>query len=113
MRVDQKIELFVTKVEKVDVETENMDASVPKNTYQTIHRKNDLYETLCVLCNQKHQYLVPHYTRDHPEHEVYISRPSPTAADRLRMQQEIFYVHGNNKIKGWCYFCEKNHDKKN
>lgn len=129
-QVNPKIELLVPKIELVHLETDkakekrrlerrktishelriDMDDLVPKNTDQTIHQQNSLYRTLCVLCDQKHRSLVPHYTREHPEHEVFLSRPSPTAANRLRLQKEEFEVHGK-KIKAWCFFCEENHEK--
>lgn len=38
-----------------------------KNTDKNMHCRNDLYRTLCVLCDGKSQWMVQHYKKEHPE----------------------------------------------
>lgn len=71
-----------------------------------MYAKNDLYSTLCQLCNTHERFLVVHHTKHHPEHEVLISRPSPNMADRLRSHIDTFETEGR-QISGFCFFCEK------
>lgn len=87
---------------------EENDKEIPvMNTDEKMHAKNNLYRKLCVLCNAKvKMFLVPHYAKQHPEHEVFISRPSPEMADKLRLQKFRSQIT-NNKISGFCYFCEE------
>ncbi|XP_055303418.1 uncharacterized protein LOC129569044 [Sitodiplosis mosellana] len=75
------------------------------NTDKNMHAQNDLYRKLCALCDAKSQFMVRHYMKEHPDHEVLISRPSPKMAEQLLSQNDNFKV-SNNKIKGICYFCE-------
>lgn len=84
------------------------DAEDVKNTNKQMHRKNPLYQTLCIYCNQKFSgSIVQHYVKNHPNDEVPISRLSPRMAERLKKQSEIFRPNGKNKITGLCYFCEE------
>lgn len=76
-----------------------------KNTNRKMHAKNELYRTLCQLCNLNERYLVNHYVNQHPDSEVFISRPSPKMAKQLRLQKEQFDI-ARGKISGFCYFCE-------
>lgn len=76
-----------------------------RNTNADIHYKN---QKACLLCNDTiQQSLIYHYTKCHPEHEVFIARPSPQAADKLRSQDEQFAVNKQGKIVGICYFCDE------
>lgn len=92
-----------------NVGSKEKSVSRPKNTIPEMYAKNNLYRTLCVLCNRNERYLVAHYAKQHPKYEVLISRPSPKMAKKLRLQSEIFEIQ-NKKIKGICFFCE---EKKN
>ncbi|XP_031639086.1 zinc finger and BTB domain-containing protein 41-like [Contarinia nasturtii] len=77
-----------------------------KNTNRNMHTKNELYRTLCQLCNKNERFLVKHYMNQHPGSEVLISRLPPTMADRLRSQNDKFDI-ANRIISGFCYFCEE------
>lgn len=90
------------------IKSEDADDTKPdrKNTDHSMHPKNDLYRSLCVLCDKNDRHLVLHYVREHSNREVFIARPSPLMANRLRLQIETFEINGN-KIEGWCFFCEE------
>lgn len=88
------------------VETEKRSTSESRNIFSEMYAKNDLYQTLCTLCNRNERYLVAHYARQHPNHEVVISRPSPNMAKKLRLQTQLFEMQ-NKKITGICFFCEE------
>lgn len=76
-----------------------------KNTNQNIYYSNPLYRTLCMLCLKNEHYLVAHYVKRHPKHEVYIARPSPAMAAAIRAQNQVFEFH-KQKVAGLCFFCE-------
>lgn len=78
----------------------------PKNTNREMYLKNNLFRTLCVLCNRNERHLVAHYSKEHPRYEVFVARPSPNVADKLRLQIAYFKLH-NKKITGICVFCEE------
>lgn len=80
------------------------DVSIFKNTDREIHSKNTLYNSLCLYCNSTEVFLVKHYAKQHSEHELPISRPSPDMAERLLSQTEMFQMK-MGKIEGICYFC--------
>ena len=79
---------------------------VMKNTNREMYFANNLYKTLCVLCNKNDRRLVPHYQKHHANHEVLIARPSPTMAEAIRKQSQQFEFH-KHKITGVCVFCEE------
>lgn len=84
-----------------------MDAlPVAKNTNAEHHSKNTLYNSLCIYCGASERFLVRHYVKQHPEHEVPIARPSPEMVNKIRSQVEVFLIEGV-KIKGMCYFCDE------
>lgn len=74
-----------------------------------MHSSNNLYDKVCVLCNQTYTYLVTHYATNHPNSEVFISRPSPDMVDRIKEQNfdEFKYDKMSKKITGPCYFCQE------
>lgn len=78
-----------------------------KNTDKNMHCKVESH--LCALCNEhgRARYSVLHYLKKHPDHEVFTARPSPKMADRLRFHIEKYTVT-DNKIGGFCFFCEEN-----
>lgn len=80
---------------------------VPKlNTNPQMHVKNEYYRALCVLCDKHDKFMAHHYMTQHPDDEVFVSRPSPKMATCLRQQIGTFeYV--NRKISGLCLFCEE------
>lgn len=76
-----------------------------KNTNREMYFANNLYKTLCVLCNKNDLRLVPHYQKHHSNHEVLIARLSPAIAESVRKQSQQFELH-KHKITGVCVFCE-------
>lgn len=80
--------------------------SKPKNISSEMYATNELYRTLCVLCNRTERYLVAHYSKHHQKHENFIARPSPKMATKLRLQTELFGMQ-NKKIHGSCFFCDE------
>lgn len=77
-----------------------------KNTNRQMYYSNTLYQKLCTLCNKTERYLVAHYSKQHPQYEVVVSRLSPVMADAIRDQSEQFQMI-HSKITGICYFCEE------
>lgn len=75
-----------------------------RNTNRDIHYKS---QSTCVLCSVEDCNLAYHYTKFHPKREVFISRPSPEMADKLRSQIGQFTLQRNNNVAGLCYFCEE------
>ncbi|XP_055326727.1 zinc finger protein 699-like [Sitodiplosis mosellana] len=73
-----------------------------RNTNPDVHYKN---QSTCVLCGVEDPSLAYHYTTCHPKYEVYVARPSPQMADKLRSQVEQFAINENGKMVGLCYFC--------
>ncbi|XP_031638489.1 zinc finger protein 37-like [Contarinia nasturtii] len=92
-----------TKVEHINVERKQ---SVMKNTNPNIYYTNNLYQTLCVFCDNKAKNMVSHYVKHHPNHEVAIARPSPSMANSIRAQSQRFDSF-RSKISGICFFCEE------
>lgn len=89
-----------------EVSSEERFISAPKNICIEMYGKNDLYRSLCMLCNRNERYLVAHYVKQHAKNEVLISRPSPQMANKIRSHCELFEMQ-NRKIKGMCFFCEE------
>lgn len=51
--------------------------------------------------------MVEHYTKIHPDCEIFISRPSPSMAEKIRRRTETFtFISKLNCISGLCFFCE-------
>lgn len=94
----------VTFILSNDVHQDNDEPVSIRNTNPDIYYKN---QSACVLCGAKDCHLINHYMRCHPEHEVFIARPSPQMADKLRSQAEQFTENENDKVCGICYFCEE------
>lgn len=82
------------------------DNGFGRNTDQQMFPKNNLYRTLCVRCNENRAQLVMHYVNVHGNYEVPIARPSPSMADKLRLQS-LAFKKVNKKILGVCIFCEE------
>lgn len=72
------------------------------NTNPNVHFNN---QTKCLLCGVEDTSLVSHYLTCHSTSEVYVSRPSPQMAGKLRSQTDKFTFIGNGKIVGPCFFC--------
>lgn len=90
-----------------DGQDANSTLVVGKNTKQQMYGKNPLYKT-CIHCHKKFAgSIVQHYVKNHPDHEVPISRMSPQMAQRLKRQTEIYKIGAGQKISGFCYFCEE------
>lgn len=85
--------------------SEVVEKNVTRNTDPNMFYANNLYKTLCIFCNKCTPHLVPHYVKEHPNHEVIISRVSQTMAQSIRAQSQSFQNH-RNKITGICYFCQ-------
>lgn len=83
-----------------------VERDIPKNVDRNMHCSNNLYRTLCVLCNTNERFLVTHYVNWHQETEVFIARISQTMVDAIRKQMQPFELV-NNKIAGFCFFCEE------
>lgn len=78
-----------------------------RNTNSQMYAMNTMFQDLCVFCNKQYKRsLVQHYVQQHPDHEVPISRPSPTMAKKLRKKLIKHRLVGN-KIVGKCVFCEE------
>lgn len=82
------------------------DRDIPKNIDRNMHFSNELYRTLCVLCNKNERFLVAHYANRHQDQEVFIARMSPAMTNAIRKQSQPFELR-NNKITGFCFFCEE------
>lgn len=95
---------IAARIELPEIEEEDQQVE-ERNINPEMYAKNNLWRTLCVLCNKNERSLVLHYVRQHPESEVLIARPSPNMAKRLRDQIDPFNM-ANMKITGICYFCE-------
>lgn len=81
--------------------------SIRKNTDIQMYVTNDDYhKKWCQLCKKPQTHFVSHFVREHPEHEVPISRPSPTMAKKLRQQAQTF-TQIQGKLTGLCWFCEE------
>lgn len=76
------------------------------NTNPKMHPKNNYYRSLCVLCERNEKHLAHHYSTQHSDREVFIARPRPEIADRMRMQKDTFVLE-NRRIRGFCFFCEE------
>lgn len=78
------------------------------NTDSSIHWGNTVHRERCRLCSSKQKNLVKHYSEEHPDNENYISRPSPSLANRMRRETSS---NLNRSMTGdWtgiCGFCEK------
>lgn len=83
-----------------------------KNTDRNVYYSNSLYKRLCLLCDKRTPggSVVTHYVKEHPDHEVLISRPSPEMVNRIKQQKfDEFQFHNlSKKITGICYFGEEN-----
>ena len=85
-------------------EKENVEDETPHcpNTDPNVHYGN---QSTCLLCGVKDPSLAYHYSTFHSQSEVYVSRPSPQMAAKLRSQVEKFTVSKDGKIVALCYFC--------
>lgn len=60
-----------------------------------------------MLCDNLETNLVNHYSECHGDFEMYVARPSPAMAYKLRRRSETFiYTPSTQQIAGVCYFCE-------
>lgn len=91
---------------ETDENEDNLAGMYRKNIDRNIHVKNVASRSWCELCKKPHTFLVVHYVRWHPDHEVPISRPSPKMAHQLRQQSHQF-TQIKGKISGICLFCEE------
>lgn len=69
------------------VKEKDVELAPKLNTDPQMHAKNEFYRTLCVLCDQNDKFIAHHYMTQHPDDEVFISRPSPGMAARLRRRE--------------------------
>lgn len=87
---------------KKPIERPSINGEMLKNTNRNIYcTSNNSY----VLCNEKSQNMAFHYANKHPDHEVFVSRPSPDMV-KLIKQQSYKFTHNGQTITGMCYFCE-------
>lgn len=98
----QKRRLTVSVARPANVDNQ---VAIPKNIDRNMYYSNTVYNKLCLLCNKGARYLVPHYVRDHPDSEVFISRVSPRMADLLGKQSLQRNLPTNCSIT--CAFCEE------
>lgn len=96
---------IASRRELEDLQQNETKTEMKKNNDKNVHVKNNFYRSLCMLCETKGKQLVQHYVKAHPEWEVFISRPSPEMANRMRLQNDHFAI-SDNKISGFCFFCE-------
>lgn len=97
-RTNGKSVTFIVPV-KENVEDET---SLCPNTDLNVHYGN---QSTCLLCGVADPSLAYHYSTCHPNAEVYVSRPSPQMAIKLRQQVAEFTASKDGKIVGLCYFC--------
>ena len=88
-------------------------SSCLKNIHQRHCASNVHYLTRCLLCPSKvnKTNIVSHYVNDHPDREVFISRPSPKMVERLLSTRSPRALVRSDKSKRiefthFCYFCE-------
>lgn len=89
-----------------------VESKVPRNIDKSIYATNSDYNRKCVLCEKTSAEIISHYKNRHENDEVFISRPSPLMADKIRYQFDNFTSStskGLFKISGICYFCEQTH----
>lgn len=96
---------IASRSELENLQRNETKTEIKKNNDKNVHVKNNFYRSLCMLCETKGKQLVQHYVKQHSEYEVFISRPSPIMADRMRLQKDHFVI-SDNKISGPCFFCE-------
>lgn len=77
-----------------------------KNTDPAVNCQNALYQNRCLICNQIDPSLINHYRIVHPESDVFISRPTPQMAKRMREKSDCSFFK-DGKINAFCVFCEK------
>lgn len=79
-----------------------------KNTNKNIYAVNTSYRFKCMLCDDLATNLMEHLKANHPESEVYVARPSPTMAEKIRRRTETFTCAPSlDEISGICFFCEQ------
>ncbi|XP_055624210.1 uncharacterized protein LOC129767379 [Toxorhynchites rutilus septentrionalis] len=87
---------------------------VAKNTNRELHSKSDKSKD-CALCSYTGTYpsIVQHYVRNHPLHEVYVSRISNAMANKIRKEPMTVtgFMHDQN-ITFQCIFCQEQFSKK-
>lgn len=71
---------------------------------------NTNHNTSCIICPERFNgKLTDHLLFAHPNAEIYISRPSPSAIADLRSMKRttIMIPHLISGIRAYCYFCDK------
>lgn len=87
---------------------EILDTSDSKNTNRNVYHMNPQYRFKCMLCENFQTNLIDHLKKTHPEMEVYIARPSPEMAEKIRNRSEYFtYTQSTAQIFGICFFCQQ------
>ncbi|XP_055305964.1 uncharacterized protein LOC129570401 [Sitodiplosis mosellana] len=94
---------------KEDLEDgEILESDGSKNINRNIYLTNPLYRFKCMLCKNLETNLIDHLKETHPENEVYVARPSPAMAKKIRQRSENFtYTPSLTQISGLCFFCEQ------
>lgn len=88
-------------------ETDNVPKrTIISNNNAKMHATNSFYTSFCVLCDKKKNISVTHYLQSHPDHEVFIARPSPKVATKIRSQKIVFKSQ-RGMLSGFCAFCEQ------
>lgn len=85
-------------------------SSCLKNIHRRHYASNVHYLTRCLLCPSKvnKMNIVSHYVNDHPDREVFISRPSPKMVERLLStpSPRALVPSAKSEFTHFCYFCE-------
>ncbi|XP_031635187.1 uncharacterized protein LOC116348348 isoform X2 [Contarinia nasturtii] len=78
--------------------------NIPKNMDPNVHCKNGPFT--CVLCD-KTNIMPMHYSMNHDNVDVFVSRPSPKMAQRVMRKAEMSTQKVDGSINAFCFFCEK------
>ncbi|XP_058827439.1 uncharacterized protein LOC131687373 [Topomyia yanbarensis] len=83
---------------------------VTKNISRELHCKNEAKSTNCALCSYTGTLstMVQHYVRNHPLHEVYVSRVTNSVANKLKKDPIAVTGSMNDQnITFQCIFCQE------
>lgn len=80
---------------------------IPRNNNPNIYWHNTIHQFKCILCCETDNSIAAHYRIQHPDLDVYISRPSPVMVERIMQRMECSILKAG-QISSFCYFCEEN-----
>lgn len=80
---------------------------IPKNNDPNIYWHNSIHQFKCILCAKTDNSIATHYRLEHPDRDVYISRPTPGMIQRILQRSEPS-ISKAGLISSLCIFCEGN-----